>query len=346
VAATAAAAGRNERTAEDVAFKDIVGNKGTKRILHLALERGRAPNSLVFAGPDGVGKSVMALTLAKALNCARLTTDSCDACPSCLAIEAGNHPDVMTISAEAQKLKVEQTELVKQMAYLRPMTGKRRVFIIDDAKDMTPEAANSLLKVLEEPPAFTHIILLTDSPHLLLPTIRSRCRILSFALIGREEVEASFLARDFSRDQARVLALVVGGNLDRARELEWEEVRALKDEAWDLFEALVSTDRSSRFLERFGTMPKAVLEEFAGVLEILSSFVRDILLVRLGGAPDMLLNPDLEDRLRAAAASWSVPQVLGVLEELDFVLTQLAGNLNKGLLATTFFSNFGELRHV
>jgi len=329
-----------------VAFKDIVGNKGTKRILHLALERGRAPNSLVFAGPDGVGKSVMALTLAKALNCARLTTDSCDACPSCLAIEAGNHPDVMTLSAEAQKLKVEQTELVKQMAYLRPMTGKRRVFIIDDAKDMTPEAANSLLKVLEEPPAFTHIILLTDSPHLLLPTIRSRCRILSFALIGREEVEASFLARDFSREQARVLALVVGGNLDRARELEWDEVRALKDEAWDLFEALVSTDRSSRFLERFGTMPKAVLEEFAGVLEILSSFVRDILLVRLGGAPDMLLNPDLEDRLRAAASSWSVPQVLGVLEELDFVLTQLAGNLNKGLLATTFFSNFGELRHV
>ncbi len=329
-----------------MAFKDIAGNTGIKRILHLALERGQAPHSLIFAGPDGVGKSAVALTLAKALNCRDLTTDSCDACPSCLAIDAGNHPDVMTFAVEVQKLKVEQTELVKQMAYLRPMSGRRRVFIVDDAKDMTDAAANSLLKVLEEPPAFCHIVLLTDSPDRLLPTIRSRCRLLSFSLVGREEIESAFLARGFSREQARVLALVVGGNLDRARELEWDEVRALKDEAWALFEALVSADRSGQFLERFGNVTKAVQEEFGGVLEVMASFVRDLLALRTGAPPALLLNPDLEDRLRPAADGWTTPRLLGVLEELDFVLAQLAGNLNKGLLATTFFSNFGELRHV
>jgi DNA polymerase-3 subunit delta' len=232
------------------------------------------------------------------------------------------------------------------MAYLRPMMGKRRVFIIDEAENLNDPSANSLLKVLEEPPRFSHVFLVTASPFLLLPTIRSRCRMLSFSAIGREEIEEILLERNFSREQARILALLVDGNLERAQELEWDEVRALKEDSWALFEALVSADRSSQFLERFGVVPKAVQEEFSRVLEVFSSFARDILVLRLGADPSLLLNPDLEGRLRETSVSWTVRQVLGVLDEIDFVLAELRGNLNKGLLATTFFSNFGELRHV
>jgi DNA polymerase-3 subunit delta' len=329
-----------------MAFKDVAGNEGVKKILRLALERGRVPNSLVFAGPEGVGKSALALPLAKALNCAGPTADSCDDCPSCRAIDAGSHPDVMIFTVEVQKVKVEQTALIKQMAYLRPMSGKKRVFIIDDAKDMTPEAANSLLKVLEEPPAFSHLILITDSPHLLLPTIRSRCRTLSFSPIGQEVIEKVLAEREFSPEQARILALLVDGNLDRAQELDWEEVRALKENAWALFEALSSADRPSQFLERFGSVPKAVQEELGRVLEVFSSFARDLLLLGLGGDPALLLNPDLEDRLRQASPSWPAPRLLELLGELDVLLVELGRNMNKGLLATTFFSDFMELRHA
>ncbi len=329
-----------------MAFKDVAGNERVKRILRLALERNRVPNSLIFSGPAGVGKTALALTLAKTLNCRTLTTDACDECPSCRAIDDGRHPDVMTFAAEIRDVKIEQTRLLKQMAYLRPMSGKRRVFIIEEAENLNDASANSLLKVLEEPPSFSHIILVTDSPHRLLPTIRSRCRTLAFSAIGREEIERILVERDFSRDQARILALLVDGNLDRAQELEWEEVQALKEEAWALFEALASTDRASRFLERFGSVPKSVQEEFGEVLEVFSSFARDILLLRLGGDPSLLLNPDLEGRLRAAAASWAGPQAVGVIEEIDRALADLGGNLNKGLLALTFFSNFTELTHV
>ena len=329
-----------------MAFKDVVGNERIKRILKLALERNRVPNSLLFCGPEGVGKKAMALTLAKTLNCLNLTTDSCDECPSCEAIDRGVHPDVMVIAAERQEIKIDQTRFLKQMAYLRPMTGKKRVFIVVDASEMSDPAANSLLKVLEEPPPYSHLILVTASPFLLFPTILSRCQTLAFSAIGREEIEKILLERNFGTEQARILALLVDGNLDWALDLEWEEVQSLKEESWALFEALASSDRSALFLERFGTLAKAVQEEFGRTLEIFSSFVRDILLLRLGGDPQFLLNPDFEPRLREAVAAWTVGRVLGVLEELDFVLAELPKNLNKGLLATTFFSHFGELRHV
>jgi len=329
-----------------MAFKDVAGNVRIKRILKLALERARVPNSLIFCGPEGVGKKEMAMTLAKSLNCLELVDDSCDACPSCAAIIESRHPDVMTIAAEKQEIKIEQIRFLKQMTSLRPMMGKKRVFIIEDADEMNAEASSSLLKVLEEPPLYSHIILVTDSPFLLFPTIRSRCQTLAFSAIGREEIEEILLERNFEREQARILALLVDGNLERALEFEWDEVRALKEEAWRLFEALVSTDRSALFLERFGGLAKAVQEEFGRTLEVFSSFVRDILVLRTGGDPRLLLNPDLEEKLREAAADWPVRRVLAVLEELDFVLAELPGNLNKGLLATTFFSNFGELRHV
>ncbi len=329
-----------------MAFKDIAGNEGVKRILRLALERGRVPNSLVLAGPEGVGKMALARTLAKTLNCAAAGTDACDDCPSCRAIDAGAHPDVMTLTVEVQKVKAEQTALVKQMAYLRPMTGRKRVFIIDDAKDMSPEAANSLLKVLEEPPSFTHVVLITDSPHRLLPTIRSRCRVLALAPIGQEVIERALAERGFDPEQARVLALLVGGNLDRAQDTAWEEVQELKENAWGLFEALLSADRAGSFLERFGAVPKAVQEELGRVLEVFAFFARDLLLLRLGGEPGLLLNPDLEGRLRELAPAWPVPRLLELLGALDLLLVRLKGNMNKALLATSFFSDFMELRHA
>jgi DNA polymerase III delta' subunit len=330
-----------------MAFKDIEGNERAKRILKLALERGRLPNSLLFSGPEGVGKMRAALTLAKALNCQRLTADSCDVCDSCRAIDEGRFPDVMVIDVKEEKkaVAIEQIRLLRQLAYLRPMAGKRRVFIIEDAEDMSVPAANSLLKVLEEPPPLSHIVLLAASPFLLLTTIRSRCRALAFTAMTNEEVERVLRDEGRREDQARILALLAGGNLRRALEFDWEEVQARKEAAWLLFEALLSGERSSLFLDRFGALPKAVLEEFGETLELFSSFARDTLLLKLGGDTRLLLNPDHEDRLRTASARWSERQILAALAEFDLALAELPKNLNKSLLAAALFSNIGEYRN-
>jgi DNA polymerase-3 subunit delta' len=331
-----------------MAFKDIAGNGRVKKILQLALERDRVPNSLLFCGPEGTGKRRTALTVAKALNCLGTAGDSCDQCAACRAIDEDRHPDVMEIITQPgkQALAIEQTRLLKQIAYLRPMTGKRRVFILVDAEEMSSEASNSLLKVLEEPPLFSHIILVTASPFLLLPTIVSRCQTLAFSAVTNEEVERILTGHDYPPEQARILSLLVDGNLDRAMELEWEEVQALKDESWRLFQAVLGGERASLFLERFGSLSRASEEEFQRTLELFSSFTRDILLLELGGDVRYLLNPDYEASLREATKLLPSGKAMSLLAEIGNVLSELRRNLNRSLLAATFFSNFGELTHA
>lgn len=346
-----------------MSFVDIPGNTRVKKILKLALQRGRVPNSLIFAGPEGVGKRRTALTLAKSLNCLELADDSCDRCVPCRAIDKGRFPDVMEIEAEKQEIKIEQIRFLKQMAVLKPLAGRRRVFIVDEAERMNAESANSLLKVLEEPPHFSHIVLVTASPFLLPPTIPSRCQTLAFSPVENEEIEKAlfdkFALREAGdgtplsdetvsvlRTRARILSLLVDGNLERALELEWDEVQALKVESWTLFEALLTGRGASGFLERFGNLPKPVHEEFARMMEVFASFARDMLLLQAGGDVRLLLNPDFEPRLGEAAGRVPASRLAGILAEIDFVLAELPKNLNKNLLLATFFSNMGELRHV
>jgi DNA polymerase-3 subunit delta' len=327
-------------------FKDIAGNTRVKKILKLALERGRVPNSLLFSGPEGVGKRQTALTLAKALNCQESRADSCDACPACRAIDAGRFPDVMTLSGEERDISIDEIRFLKQMAFLKPLAARRRVFILDRAEKMSGDAANSLLKVLEEPPAFSHLILLTSSPFLLLPTIVSRCQTLAFSAVSKEEIEEILAEREYPPDQARILSLLADGNLERALELEWDEVQALKDGCWTILEAMLADRRPSLFLERFGSVSKSSQAEFEQTLRVFASFARDVLLLKLGGEPRFLLNPDYEEPLRQASGDLTVAGFLEVLAGIDFALAMLPRNLNKSLVASAFLSNIGEMNHV
>ena len=171
-----------------MAFEDITGNAGVKRILQRALKRKKIPNSMLFAGPEGVGKTKVALVVAKALNCLKRSSDACEECAHCRAITNRNFPDVMVISPAKEVLKIEQMRFLKEMAYLKPMAGRKRIFIIQEAEKMNEEASNSLLKVLEEPPPFSQIILITSNPYLIIPTIKSRCQSFPFSPISKEEI--------------------------------------------------------------------------------------------------------------------------------------------------------------
>ena len=330
-------------------FKDIAGNSRVKKILRSALQKHRVPNSLLFCGPEGVGKTAMAMTLAKALNCKAGRDDACEECESCKAIEAGRFPDVLRIVPDKDVIKIEQMRFVKQMAHLKPFSASKRVFVIEQAEKMSAESANSLLKILEEPPLFTHIILITSNPFLILPTIRSRCQVLGFSSIGREEIERILAEKGFPGEQAKVLSIIAGGNLDLAMGMDWEEVRKFRQSAWEHFLSLLGGKGSSDFLSAYVFQRRAAAkDEFERTMALFASFCRDIILIKEHGERRYLLNPDLEEELRGVEGRWSLERFQNCLTRTDSVLSGLSGNrnLNFNLQAAVYYSNFGEQNHV
>lgn len=332
---------------EEMSFVDIAGNPRVKKILAKALERKRVPNSMLFTGPEGVGKKATALVLAKALNCLRKEEDSCDSCPSCVAIEQGNFPDVMLVEAPASVIKIDQIRMVKQMAHMKPMVGKRRVFIIVDAHKMNEEAQNSLLKILEEPPPFTHIILITSNPYLILPTVKSRCQILAFSRISKEEIEKILNDRGYEKEQAQLISLIVRGNLEKALSLEWEDVQRRRKEAWTHFLSLLHREDISSLVENYTSGRKRIQrDELEELFDFFSSFCRDFILVKEGGERSHLLNPDLETEIGREERDFSLEQMTEALKQIDFAIHALNRNVNVNLLVSYFYSNFLEGENV
>lgn len=319
-----------------MAFEDILGNNRTKQILKKSLGRDRIPNSLLFYGPAGVGKRDTATVLAKAINCVNSKDDACEVCTACKAIENNNYPDVMVISPEKNVLKIEQMREMKQTAYLKPMVGRKRVFIIDQAEKMNEEAANSVLKILEEPPSFTHLILITHNPYLILPTIKSRCQELGFSQISKHDIQKVLVERGQEEKKARIISLLVRGNLKQAINLDWEDVQPLREKAWQLFNGVWSGKGISSFVKDYAFRRRESLEdEFVQVLEILSSFGRDMLLIKSGGEGNLLLNPDHESSLQDAASRISLGQALDFLVKIDAALYALERNVNVNLLVSS-----------
>lgn len=323
-----------------MAFDDVLGNSRTKKKLKKSLQRKRIPNSLLFSGPEGVGKRDVALVLAKAMNCLEKEDDACGVCTSCRAIKSGNFPDVLVIFPEKNVLKIEQMREMKQTAYLKPMIGRKRVFIIDKAEKMNEEAANSVLKILEEPPSFTHIILITHNPYLILPTIKSRCQEVSFSQISKQDIERVLVDRGQDEEKARIIALLVRGNLKQAINLDWEDIQPLREKAWQLFDVLLKGKGVSYFVKDYAFRRRESIEaEFVQVLEILASFCRDLLLIKSTGNQNLLMNPDYESNLRDAEARLSLGQVLDFLVKIDSALYALERNVNVNLLVSSTLAN-------
>lgn len=338
-------------------FSDIAGNRRVQGILKLALAHGRVPHALLFTGPRGVGKRETARTLAQALNCAEQGDDACGVCPSCRAVvrvcedkaaktlKIGTHPDVIEYerSDESENLKIKQLRELISLATVKPMLGRKRVFIVDDVDDMSEPARHTLLKILEEPPLFTHIILLSENIELLLPTIRSRCRVLTFLPVSDEDIEKALRARGVESEKARLTALVVHGNMDRAMSLDWRAIEAERREAWTLFEALSTGRDAAALLRRFASgRRKDVKEEVERTLEMLTAFGRDALLLAEGGDARRLLNPDYERELRSCAGPLPPAAALRILGLLQEARTSLDRNVHIGLLAASLTARWRQ----
>lgn len=166
----------------------IVGHRRPMEILRRMIKGGRFPHALVFEGPDGIGKKRVALWALKALICKIQPGEGCGDCEDCHSIERLLHPDLHILEPIGDSIRVEQVREAEALLRLKPLRARTRALIVEDAHKMTPEASNSLLKTLEEPPPNTVIFLITPLADGLLPTVLSRCQRIRFFPLKPEEV--------------------------------------------------------------------------------------------------------------------------------------------------------------
>jgi DNA polymerase-3 subunit delta' len=294
-------------------FAAIIGHHAVIDLLRHAVARGRVPQSLLLAGPDGVGKHTTAVALAQAVNCPVRrqsgADDACGTCPTCRRIAAGTHSDVVELDRgdEASiKIKALRDRLLEVVGY-RPFEAERRIFIIDPADDLTIEAQDALLKTLEEPPPSAILMLISAYPDTLRPTVLSRCRRVRFGPLAEQDVARVLIERhQLDPARARLLAAISGGSPARALAADDDDLTADRDAALSLLQAAARQSvmgrlKASAALAKHGT-DRRDRESLGLRLSVVESLLRD--LVALAARPAAVVNTDLARELQALQSSF------------------------------------------
>jgi DNA polymerase-3 subunit delta' len=277
-----------------MAWDDILGQDLAKRMLSAHLAAGKAAGAYLFAGPEGVGKRRLALELAKALNCPADASGPCDTCVTCQQITKGTHPDLHRVapSGASNQIKIDDVRHVLGRIALRPYSARVQVAILEGAERLTEEAANSLLKSLEEPTASTVFLLTTDQLSHCLPTIISRCQVIRCQPLPADTVERILVDRHGCDPQiASVTARLSQGSVSRALELagRWTAYQTMLDRLAD--------PSPSRWIET--PLPES-RQDVIQLLDDMMTWLRDVA-VAATGDPAPLAHWTQEHSLRAQA---------------------------------------------
>lgn len=339
-----------------MALKDIIGQNKAVNMLKGILERDRLAGAYLFCGESGIGKKTTAINFAKAVNClkdrnelcvtgneltdknashitdidinsllspvtrhtSRITDfDACEVCTSCLKINTGSHPDVVTIGPEERIIKIEEIRAIEEALSFRPFEGKKKTVIIDDADSMNQSAANAFLKTLEEPPEDSLIILITSRPDRLPATIRSRCSKIPF------HTHSLTSCRDILRNKMgdAEAALALRLSLGRPGIALSSDVREDRDWFVNLLRAMTQAEKDGW----------ASREEMEKWFDLALTFIRDLAVYRITGKASHLINADLAETLGKMGKSVDVQGIIELYKELSFIKTMLLFNLNKSL---------------
>jgi len=356
-------------------FQDFLGNTATVTHLRESIRSGRFPHSMILAGPRGAGKYTLALMLAQAVNCLKPTEtdglpDFCGVCSNCVRIAAAanletlvdeavearddlretdkretriliqTHPDVLVIPPDPPQLmiKVDQVRHVIETIYYRPAEARERVYVFASSAFMK-EAANSLLKVLEEPPEFATIFLLAENAGELLPTIRSRSMTFNLSALPAPEIESRLaeLRPDWNARQRALVARLSEGAVGRALSFDLESYIAARSHALiTLKSALGSGDHTELFKitesYRSGAEGRAKIDN---LLRTLYSLLEDLMFLQ-SAAPQLVRNTDVLGELKKMSEAADFAWVQRAAEGLGEVERGLRRNLLRSLSLDAF----------
>ncbi|MCE5268777.1 MAG: DNA polymerase III subunit delta' [Planctomycetaceae bacterium] len=288
-----------------MSWHGIEGHDEVVEEFRRALRRGRLASSFLFAGPAGIGKRTFALKLAQAMLCQARPEDAldpCGQCPSCVQAAAGTHPDIAMVAKPADRAFIPLELLIGEREHrrreglcheigLRPYLGGRKIALIDDADYLNAEAANALLKTLEEPPPQSVLILIGTTPAKQLPTIRSRCQLIRFRPLPTEVVSRLLVAKGLVEDgtAADRLAQYSEGSVQRALELSDAGLWTFRNTLYQrLSEPMLDSVRLAQgvatFVDEAGKEASARRARLRQVVAFAADFYRELMRAQCGSA--------------------------------------------------------------
>jgi DNA polymerase-3 subunit delta' len=354
-----------------VSFKEFLGNKATVSRLRESVRTDHFPQALILAGPKGAGKYTLALMLAQAVNCLAPTEtdglpDYCGVCRNCERIGAAanleervaeavaaredmrdadkretriliqTHPDVLIVPPDPPQLliKMGQVRQVIHAAWYRPPVEAKRSFSIFTSSAFMKEAANSLLKVLEEPPPYTSLILLTENPQELLPTIRSRAVVHRLVALPSTELEMLLAQRrpQLTAQERMLASRLAEGAVGRALTIDLGVYLASRQDALVILKTALREPDYSLLFRATETYRAGAdgQEKTVNLLRALSSLVEDLLLM-VAGSPQLIRNVDLAAEVQRLAEGLSADWIDGASKAMVQVESGMRRNLLRSL---------------
>lgn len=319
----------------------VTGQTRAVSLLQHCLEAGTLAHAYLLIGPSHVGKMTLAVNLAQALNC-EAAERPCLECSSCQKIASGGHADVQIIgltrneeAAEAKLIGIDQIKQLQHSASLPPFEGSYKVFIIDGAEMLSMEAANCLLKTLEEPVGKVIFILLTVDDSLLPTTVVSRCQRLEFPPLSISEVASALTGKwGIESGRARLLAGLSHGCLGWALSAATDDaLLQQRDEELNSLLDAIAGDYEERFayVTRLANQFSQNRSQVYRALDLWLDFWRDLMLVKTG-CGDIITNVNRLDRLVKIAGGYRLAQIKNFIESIRVAAEQLRQNANPRLV--------------
>jgi DNA polymerase-3 subunit delta' len=336
-------------------FSQIIGQEKAIRFLKKAIARGKIPHAFLFTGIQGIGKTTTAIAFTQAINCLEpMEGEGCGRCIMCRRLISGNFPDLIIIEPDGQNIKIEQIRELNRRLNYRPVAGSYRVTIIKQAEEMNEEAANSFLKTLEEPPLGNILILETIEARDLLSTIVSRCQKIPFQPISFHLI-SEWLKTEMGMDgeKALLISRLSEGSLGRAINIA---KATFLEERQDYLSKIMqlptiskeqamgtALEYAGRFKKRDKENDESVSTEMSELIGLWKTWYRDLILMKVDGPAELLINSDFSRKLKAISARLNIDNLIESFVILDQAQRDLDRNLNIGLIMENTYMNLKRL---
>ena len=306
-------------------FSEIIGQPKAVQLLSRALAGNRLAHGYLFTGSDGVGKRTTAAALAGTLLCESLHEEGpCGRCKGCLKFLSGNHPDYLVIRPDGATIKIDQIRALKKDLSFPPFEAGMRIICIEDVQTMRREAANSLLKILEEPPPDNLLLLIASESQPLLPTILSRCQLIPFTPLTMEQATGVIRRNnpEMTAEDAQALAVLSGGCPGQVHQLYSDDVLELRNRCLDTLFCGGRNEAESveLALDLAGCMA-ALKEGLETLFDLLAIDCKERMVALLCG-----------DKPDPGRERWNLEQLSDMVQAVDSARKGLAANCNRGLV--------------